>query len=488
MESESFRKILICGGGLAGWMAAARLAHALPSDYEITVLDLPNSDAHDDFFGSVLSPHSYAFNLAAGVSEPVLFRETNAMFSWGTQYSNWGMTSKSWVQCFHLPFPVWNGIPFTQYIAQRPDENLEAHLISAQAVQRGVFAHPPEDSGNPLSRAEYGYQASPSDLTHVFRKAALRKNVKTVQADTFAVSREGLTIEALKLPDGQTLQAGLYIDCTGPDAKLLSGENAQNNSERTLKTLVSEFPNSKPGSPACRIRSGDYGWQSETSIRGKIRRLTVYHEQSEGEAMTAHGSFAADKSKIVINRKVQAWRGNCVALGHAASVIEPITPAPLMLLQRDIDRLLRLIPITMDMELEAREYNRGFEDDYQHAALFNQAFFALGGLPHTPYWLAAKNAKQDDKLTRKLTQFESRGLLVTYDLEPFNEQDWAILHFGIGRQPTRLDPLTALADTATIDRQLQNLGDAIDALVKKMPPHDRYLHKFIDYLERKHDT
>lgn len=159
-----------------------------------------------------------------------------------------------------------------------------------------------------------------------------------------------------------------------------------------------------------------------------------------------------------------------------------------MILQRDIDRLLRLIPITDDMDLEAREFNRGFEDDYRHAMLFNQALFALPDLPNTPYWAAARNAEKDEKLTRKLAQFESRGLFVSYDLEPFNEQDWAILHFGMGRRPTRPDLFSALADTAEIDRKLQDLGDSIDFLIEKMPPHDRYVNKFIDYLERKHDT
>lgn len=487
-ENGSLRTVLICGGGLAGWMTAARLAHGLPSDFEITVLELPNANSHDMFYGSVLSPLSYAFNLAAGVSEPDLFLETNTVFSWGTHYLNWGMKSKSWVQCFHLALPVLEKTQFTHIIAQRQEEGLESYLISAQAVLHGSFAHPPQDSRNPLSRAEYGYQFSPSELTKVFKTAACCKNVKTTRSELLEVMRNGSTIEAVNLSNGKIARADLFVDCTGPVTKLLASKSLEQKLARKISALSSEIANEKIGSASCQIQCGEYGWQSEASLRGVTRRLTVYHEKSEQEAIAVHRDPDAINREIVLGCKKEAWQGNCVAMGHAASAVEPITPAPIMLLQRDIDRLLRLIPLTKDMDLEASAYNKGFADDYKLADLFNQAFYTPPELPTAHFWTAASDVEPNDQLIRKLTQFESRGQFVTYDLEPFNEQDWAILHFGIGRRPRNNDPFAELVEPSVIEYKLQNLRQAINITVKKMPPHHIYVDKFVSYLKRKHGS
>ena len=88
-----------------------------------------------------------------------------------------------------------------------------------------------------------------------------------------------------------------------------------------------------------------------------------------------------------------------------------------------------------------------------------------------------------ERLARKLEQFESRGLCVQYDFEPFNTEDWAILHYGLGRQPRRHDlRIKALPGAAAY---LRDLNQAITGLVSRMPPHDQYLTRFGAYLEKK---
>ena len=67
--------------------------------------------------------------------------------------------------------------------------------------------------------------------------------------------------------------------------------------------------------------------------------------------------------------------GNCVAIGHAAEVQEPVTHAPMLLLQREIERLLTLVPCSGDMSVERREFNRQSADDFTHAEIFNRALF-----------------------------------------------------------------------------------------------------------------
>src|SRR5687768_5462838 len=113
--NASLQHIAVCGGGLAAHMTAATLARQLPASIEITLVSAEVSPASDLFYGSLAPPSAYAFNLAAGVTEPRLLLEAGVTFSWGTNYSGWGFDQRSWVQCFHLALPVLGGVQFQQY-------------------------------------------------------------------------------------------------------------------------------------------------------------------------------------------------------------------------------------------------------------------------------------------------------------------------------------------------------------------------------------
>jgi tryptophan halogenase len=172
--------------------------------------------------------------------------------------------------------------------------------------------------------------------------------------------------------------------------------------------------------------------------------------------------------------------------------IEPLTPAPMMLLNKDIQRLLELIPVTKSTEVEQVEYNRRFHNDNNHAELFRGAFLTVDELPLGKYWLDAVNdfnvsIENTEKLRRKISQFENRGVIVGFDLEPFNEQEWTILHFGMGRKPLHYDRLAARYKRDEIKETLSKRQNDISHLVDKMPPHKLYLEKLLQYLKSKYE-
>jgi len=220
----------------------------------------------------------------------------------------------------------------------------------------------------------------------------------------------------------------------------------------------------------------------------------VYDPASEAAALAALGGSPAASTDIEIKRQDAPWQGNCAAIGQSAAVIEPLTPAPLMMLQADISRLLELIPVSQEMAIERREYNRRFQDDHSHAALFEAAFFAQdddageSAQPQhaSPYWRAAKiyHARADagGKLSAKLTQFKSRGALVSFDCEPFSAEDWVMLHFGLGHVPARYDPLADRMPNAQIEATLGRMKTAVSQMAEKMPPHHVYMTGLLRYL------
>ncbi|GHA97761.1 tryptophan halogenase [Algimonas arctica] len=463
-------------------MTAAALARSLPDSIQVTIVETGVNPVDDIFYGQILPPQAYAFHLSIGLSEPELLLNTGTTFALGTQFQSWAQTDRSWVQAFHQPLPVWDGVPLTKLIHQRPHASLQSILITAQAGLKGVFAHPSEDGAHLLSRAEYGYAVDPNQLSALYKASTLRRPIPLITAQIVSVQRASTGITGLTLSDGQTLHADLFIDCTGPLAQLQEKTTATAATDRTVKATLKQTSGTPLGAALQYVRSGGYGWRSEVILRSGARRLTV----CDANAQTETSAGPDVSTTLTLGSRPEGWRTNCIAIGQAAYVIEPFTTAPMKLLLRDIDRVLKLFPISTDMRIDAQEYNRLFRDDYAHASLFNQAHFAMSDYPETPYWQGTAAHNQDPKLVRKLTQYESRGYLAAYDNEPFDDVDWAVLHDGMGRTPQRRDPLAALVDPATIDTRLDALQNAIQSVVKKMPPHPIYMGKFLSYLQRKY--
>jgi tryptophan halogenase len=232
------------------------------------------------------------------------------------------------------------------------------------------------------------------------------------------------------------------------------------------------------------VTAKDFGWQSETSLKAGSGRLTVYAPDMEAEALEAHGDSAQHAGEVVLGHRATPWMGNCVAIGHAASVLEPLSHAPMLLLEREIDRLLTLIPFSREMSVECREFNRQGLEDYTHTSIFNRALFETPVETQSAYWLAARAEPPHEKLVQKITQFESRGVLAAFDLEPFTPEDWAILHHGMRRRPARHDRMADRTPEAEVRPLLDAMPRDIENLARTMPTHHDYMVNLIRYLKQ----
>jgi tryptophan halogenase len=478
------RHIAICGGGLAAHMTAAALARQLPESIQISLVGGEVVPASDLMYGTLAPPTAYTFNLAAGVTEPRLILETGTTFSWGTKFTRWGGEQRSWIQCFHLALPVLGGVLFHQYLRRLDIGDLEPFLTSGVAARHGAFAHPLEKGPKLLSRAEYGYHFDPQSYRRAFAAAARASRVRLITPAITDIEQGADGVRALRLADGSTHTADLYVDCTGAEARLISRLGMPPCAGRQLRATVSAMDSNGPGAPCRSVTAQDFGWQSDTSLQGRVARLTVCHPESESAALAAHAGAAQATSAVTLGRRTEAWSANCVSIGHAACVVEPLTQAPMLLLQRDVERLLTLIPFSTDMSVERREYNRQSGEDHLNVELFNRALFETKSVPDAPYWRAARAEPIHERLAQKIARFEERGALVMFDLEPFNAEDWTILHFGLGRRAARYDRVADRIPEDEVRQYLTRMRRDIEDLVKSLPAHDVYLARLVQYLRQ----
>lgn len=469
IESPSINSVLVCGSGLAFELTLAALSSHLPDSIEITALELENLENHDSFYGHITSPSAYNFFLSLGLDEPNLILNSRTNLVYGTAYENWA-DRFNWAQCYHEPFPIWDNIQLHQY-AVKLGAPLPALLINSVAGLNGRFAHPPEDPKNPLSQAEYGYVFAPDDLARLFK--ARSRNVIRKQGRLRSLTTQTGRIRALILEDNAKIETDFIVDCCGPKSPLQEELKIAKKVKRTLAARTEQKPLS-PGFSLKHIRSNPQGYEAVVRLQSESIHLTI------GLAETITNSdFTVD-----VAHTDAPWTNNYLAIGHAACVVEPLTPAPMMLLQKDIERLLSLFPLSDNMNVECREYNRLFNDDREHCDLFFRSMFEIANAPASPYWNSVRSTAANKKLVRKIEQFESRGYVTMYDLEPFNAEDWIIQHFGLGRAPKRYDVYLDQFSESDIRKRLGQLSANINSMVQTMPSSDRYIANFRRYLEK----
>lgn len=476
--------IVIYGHSIAAFISALTIHTALADQVTLRVI-LPSEQSHSDIlYGGTSSPDAYNLHLAMDVSEPELFQQTNSSFSFGTHYQHWNDEKFDWVQAFSLPFTAKYGVDFHQVLLKHKQE-LQAYLVGVQSVLHEKFAHPPQNQpASPLSRAEYAYNFDYQNYALFLLNKIKHKKIRLIQSELLEVKVADEHISSLLLHDGSCIEADFFIDCSGTDAKLMGalGVNKRVHSQINLSSLTTE--NDAQMKP-CNIVSGHVNsWQSTLYLQNtsQILQAVITKDTPTENKPTANtsSSISAD-----IGEQEQAWVGNCVAISHSAAVLEPFSSAPFRLLKLDIERLLELIPISNSMRMEQKEYNRRYRLDIQHAKLFNAA------LTDTSHFLPPEHSIQEQALDsdtqalldRKLAQYLHRGLVVTYDFEPFNTEDWIILHFGMQRFPRRLGSLCDNIDNSNVKQHLLHTKNAIAAIVPKMPPCSLYTQKFLDYLK-----
>ena len=420
--------IAVLGNGLAGLLAAHRLARTLPDAIDIRLWGAADAGARDHLYGTAVGPDAYNFLLELGLGEPELMPATDTTFSLGTHFKGWGEEARDWVQAFHQPLPVMGGVEFHQYAARAKDSYPD-YVMSVAAARRGAFAHPPEGQKTPLAALEYGYHLLPEQLRGLLRD--------TLPDRVRVVSGEDASLEADWIIDTR--------DRAAPEWR----------ESRTITVSVGQEPADGPVGVVREVSGGPDGWTARTPLRRMTHTLTV----------------GADGASLPLGRSDTPWTGNRLVLGLAAGALSPLTTAPLTLLIRDLQRLAELVPMSTDMRVEAREYNRRFRNDYDHALLFERAFFPAkdqGG--HPP------------RLAHKIAQFKSRGALVQYDLEPFGPTDWLLLHLGMGRNPARHDVLADRVPREQLHRQLATMRRAVETVAAKLPPAAVYHRGLLDYL------
>ena len=494
MTDNRIRKVVVVGGGSAGWMSAAALVNTLRGGCEIHLVE--SDEIGIVGVGEATIPPIKLFNDALGIDENDFLRATQGAFKLGIQFVDWARSGHVYFHPFGHIGARFDSIPLHQYWlrarANGDQTRIEDYSMAWAAAARGRFTRPVADPRMVQSTHSYAYHFDAGLYGRYLRAYSEKRGVRRHEGKIVDVVLRGEDgfIESVKLADGRIIEGDLFIDCSGfrglviEDA-LQSGYEDWSHwlpCDRALAVPCthgdSEF------TPYTRSTARSAGWQWRIPLQHRIGNGYVYSSGfiSDDEAATTlmenlDGEPLADPRplRFTSGRRKTFWNRNCVAIGLAAGFMEPLESTSLHLVQSGITRLLALWPDLDFNPLGAAEYNRMTIEEWERTRDFIILHYRATERDDSELWRYCQAMVVPDQLRYKMDHFRAYGRLVMEGYELFQNPSWIAVHLGQFVTPERYDPIVDERPHVEADRILAELRRLVAEAAEAMPMHRDYI-------------
>jgi tryptophan halogenase len=496
---EPLRDVLVVGGGLVGWSAAAALKRRVPA-LSVTILPLaPPPEALADRMASTLpSILGFHADLGLGIEDSVL--RTGSAYRLGSLFSGWAQGLPNYVHAYGRHGAPLGGVAFHLLWARAAIEGaaapFETFASAAMLGRAGRFVPPSGEPGALFADHEFGLTLDVARYAAMLRAFARHIGVKVQHGAIGKVALRGADgfIEALHLDDGSALGAALFLDCTGPEARLHTAlDTARDDWSRWLpcdRLLFAEGPPPAASSPLDTVTATAAGWRwsaatPATALHGIAYASAHASDDMAAETLRTATGAAPSAAPVAITpgARPQPWLRNCVAIGDAAATLEPLEWTNLHLAHSAIDRLIAMLPGREWSPVEAADYNRQALAEAGRVRDFVALHYAVARRDE-PFWRERAAIEPPASLAHSLTLFRERGRLPFHEEETFARDSWLAVLFGQGVLPRRADPLTQAVPREEALRAMNTLQAAIARALPSLPTHAAFLGAQMRHLDR----
>jgi tryptophan halogenase len=488
-------KVVLLGRDESLWLAANALHAAFhAAGVEIAVVELPSLHRPGDVLSTFKSQE--AFHRLLGLKEAELLQMTAGTYSLGQRFANWSKTQPPFMHAYSTYGIKFQRLPFLQYWLKARRNGMKAEFedfaIGAVAAKTGKFFIPGGEIDG-FAICDYAYHLDARAYNQVLKQLALRRGVTVKEGRLAEAIRDPQSgdIVRLALTNGQSVEGDFFIDASGSESLLLGqalGEGFESWSgyfpnDRILTTAAPPFNTIPSYSQIAAFRSG---WVGLYPMRDKVSVQQAYSsvDISDQEALEAAGLVSglrldgrATVSPIEAGRRSRFWVRNCLAIGEAAVVLEPLDNIPMHVNLIGISHLIGLFPVDRSNMIECREYNTTVTRVYERIRDFQMTHYKLNQRYDQPLWDHCRSMPVPDALAYKLDFFSRRGHLVQYEDETFEEASWTAILIGHGLIPEAYDPLVDEVPDDEAIRNFQKILGFIKHNVEPMKPQEDYLRE-----------
>jgi tryptophan 7-halogenase len=181
------RKIVIAGGGTAGWMAAAAIARTMGRAVEVTLVE--SSAIGTIGVGESTIPPLVTFNRLMGINEADFMRATQATFKLGILFDDWKDIGSSYFHSFGITGKDHWAAGFQHFwlngLTRGHTAPYDDYCLELVAGMQNKFAHLPHDTAN------YAYQLDSGLYAQFLRQMAEGDGVTRIDGKIARVELDG---------------------------------------------------------------------------------------------------------------------------------------------------------------------------------------------------------------------------------------------------------------------------------------------------------
>ena len=490
MHDGRIRKLVIAGGGTAGWMAAAMFAHHFGKTLDIALVE--SDEIGTVGVGEATIPPLHLFHKYINVSEPEFLRAVQGTFKLGIFFENWRNLGENYFGSFGWAGREHWAVGFQNYW-------LRGHLLG---LARGYGEYCLETSAALRNRfaislntiLNYAYHIDAGLYGQFLRGIAEESGVIRHEGRIDQVEQDPANgfITGLRLQSGQRVMGDLFIDCTGFRG-LLIGQTLNVGFDDYGDFLFCDraiaVPTAAPGPlhPYTRATAHEAGWQWRIPLQHRVGNGMVFSSRhwSDDEARArlldnVQGTVLAEPRLIRFRagQRRRYWHKNCVALGLASGFMEPLESTSIHLIQRGITHLVQLFPDKGIREPAIAEFNAKMQDEIDNIRDFLIFHYHVTNRSDTPFWRQCQTMDIPDSLTHRIQLFRQTGRIAWNPGELFGTTFWVQVMLGQGLIPEQYHPIVNAMSKDEIGKHLVDIHRQVEEQVEQLPDHQQFIDDY----------
>lgn len=490
------KKIVIVGGGTAGWIAAATIGNIYKNtDLQIELVE--SEDIGIVGVGEATIPPLITILDSLGIDLIEFIKATQGSFKLGIKFDDWHTKGESYFHPFGTVGRPINGYDFFQCWlkckAEGDNTPLMAHSPEAVLSEQGKFFLPFKVKNTPLARAFYALHLDSGLAGKYLRTFAENIGVKRTEGLVEQVSQtEDGSIASVTLKNGETIEGDFFIDCSGFRGLLI---------EQTLKTGYDDWSAFLPCNKAVTVQTKNVGKTKPYTIStardaGWTWRIPLQHRTGNGyvfcdkyvtdEQATQTLLDSIEGEPLMTPRIIpfttgmrkKSWNKNCLSLGLAQGFVEPLESTAIHLVSKTIAYFIRMFPTKQQNETLIDEYNRRVRVDYEEIRDFLVLHYCTTQREDTEFWRWCKNMDIPESLQNKIDFFKVSGGLIPGAEELFQPTSWYAVFNGMSVEPAGYNPTLDTWDYKKLKTIMDQGKQGIADIVKQQPSHDDFLKEY----------
>jgi len=489
-------RIVIVGGGAAGWMTAAALANAVGQACAITLIESETIGIIG--VGEATIPPIRVFNQRLGVDEATFVRETMGTFKLGIEFVNWGSMGRRYFHPFGHFGAEFDTVPFYHYWMREHLAGDAAPICDysmAWALARALKYEPPlQDPRRIQSTYDYAYHFDAVRYAGFLQKYAVARGVTRIEGRISTTTLDAQTgaVASVRLEDGREFVGDFFVDCSGFPGVLI---------EQALHTGYEDWshwlpcnrafavPCAKAGpiTPYTRSTAREAGWQWRIPLQHRTGNGYVYcdrflSDEAAADALlgSLDGPALAEPRllRFTTGRRRKLWNKNVVAIGLSAGFMEPLESTSLHLIQYGILRLIALLPDKDFSPLLAEEYNALSIAEYERIRDFIILHYKATQRDDSELWRACAVMSIPERLAYKIAHFKAHGMVVSDERELFHNPSWIAVFLGQHITPQRAPAITRMRAHVPVRERMGQIRQSMTEAVAAAPEHEAYIARY----------